>query len=196
MKQLGCGMFRAFHGTPLQVFEDMQLMSDPEARRRRSIRLSDYNYAQNGAYFITICTQQRYAYFEDLSVKHIAEQCWQDIPLHFPNVDLDEWIVMPNHLHGIFVLTDTQISKPRVLDNHFSKISPHSGSVGVVMRAYKASVSKLCRRSGELEFAWQRNYYEHILRSEDELNRARRYIVENPTKWDEDEENPKRVRHL
>ncbi|MCL4248079.1 MAG: hypothetical protein KJ065_08015 [Anaerolineae bacterium] len=73
---------------------------------RRSIRLRDYDYRQEGAYFVTICTQKCVLSFEDEALKVIAERCWMDIPGHFPHVELDEWIVMPNHLHGILVLTE------------------------------------------------------------------------------------------
>jgi len=88
---------------------------NPDIHHRRSIRLRDYDYSQAGAYFITICAHNRECLFGEIAdgamrlnaAGEIAMQCWQEIPLHFPHSALDEWVIMPNHLHGIVVLTDT-----------------------------------------------------------------------------------------
>jgi putative transposase len=88
-------------------FQDNPPMpATPPQTGRRSIRLRDYDYAQAGAYFITICTQRRALWFQQAAIRTIAEQCWSAIPEHFPLVELDEWIVMPNHVHGIIVIND------------------------------------------------------------------------------------------
>src|SRR5215213_5119834 len=77
-----------------------------EDRRRRSVRLPDYDYAQAGAYFVTICTHHRQLFFQHEAIRAIAERCWLAIPDHFPQVILDEWVVMPNHIHGMNVFID------------------------------------------------------------------------------------------
>jgi REP element-mobilizing transposase RayT len=167
------------------------------AYRRRSIRLRNYDYSQSGAYFLTICTHNRVTYFDDPSIREIASDCWLQIPTHFANAELDEWVLMPNHLHGILVLENAegvQLNAPRptrrILGNRFSQISPQSKALGVVIRTYKAAVTTRCRAEG-LDFVWQRNYYEHMIRSQNDLDRAREYIFWNPSKWDSDELNPK-----
>ncbi|MCC6805359.1 MAG: transposase [Anaerolineae bacterium] len=156
--------------------------------------MKNYDYTQQGAYFVTICTQLRECFFDIPAIRQTAEQSWIEIPQHFSDVELDEWIVMPNHVHGILLLSGRrEILNARSANNRFSTISPYGRSLAVVIRAYKAAVSKFCRRAGNTEFAWQSNYYEHIIRSETDLNRVRQYILDNPAKWDEDAENPKRI---
>jgi REP element-mobilizing transposase RayT len=102
---------------------------------------------------------------------HVIAGCWDEIARHFPNVELDALVVMPNHMHGILVLTE-----PRA-----RRASP----LHVVVASFKAAVSKRVGRA-----LWQRNYWEHIIRSEKELNRIRCYIEDNPANWRTDEENP------
>jgi putative transposase len=81
---------------------------DPNRHHRRSIRLPGYDYRSAGAYFVTFCTHQRVLLFEDLVLWRVAEAHWQRIPRHFPHVELDAWVVMPNHIHGILVIVDDQ----------------------------------------------------------------------------------------
>jgi putative transposase len=166
-----------------------------EARRRRSIRLRDFDYSQAGAYFVTICTKGRQLFFEEPIVHEIAVQCWEEIPNHCSNVELDEWVVMPNHVHGILVLTDgrgVQLNAPtqRRGNSLHSLISPRRHTLALVIRTYKAAVTVLSRRRRYRRFAWQRNYYEHVIRDELELNRIREYIHNNPQQWEFDENNP------
>jgi putative transposase len=77
---------------------------DPDRNHRRSIRLEGYDYTQTCAYFVTICTRDRECLFDDPVLRRVAETCWLDVPRHFPKVALDEWVLMPNHFHGILVL--------------------------------------------------------------------------------------------
>ena len=79
---------------------------DPNKHHRRSIRLKGYDYTQVGAYFVTICTDNRECLFDEIVLRRVVETYWRTLPQHFPNVVLDEWVVMPNHLHGIVVITD------------------------------------------------------------------------------------------
>ncbi|MEP7291057.1 MAG: transposase [Chloroflexota bacterium] len=161
--------------------------------KRRSIRLPHYDYSQQGVYFVTICTQQREMHFDDSTIKQIAETCWLEIPLHFPGVGLDEWVIMPNHIHGVLILPETPPTEKRISINRFAEISPRAKTLSVVIRTYKGAVTSGCRRTKNLEFAWQRNYYERVVRTEKELNQIRHYILENPEDWLKDEENPKRL---
>ena len=168
---------------------------NPDRQRRPSLRLKGYDYSRAGAYFVTLCAMNRELFFLDENTRGIAEQCWREIPSHFPAVQLDEWVVMPNHLHGIVVL-DLRRGVPWNAPtkskhaNPFSAISPRPRTLSVIIRAYKASVTLRCRRLGVPAFGWQRSYHERIIRDEYELNRIRRYIAENPSKWKNDPHNP------
>jgi REP element-mobilizing transposase RayT len=167
-------------------------MTPARPLQRRSIRLQNYDYTQANAYFVTICTQHRRLFFEHEKTWDIAQKCWSEIPVHFPHVELDEWVLMPNHIHGIIVFagSDNTMQTPRQSENHHSLISPKSSSLGTVIRSYKSAVTRLARLAQMDEFAWQRNYYEHIIRDEADLHRIRHYIVNNPSHWLEDDNNP------
>lgn len=162
--------------------------------RRRPIRLREYDYSLPGAYFVTICTQDRQAFFDDPAVRTIAEGCWREIPGHHQGVDLDEWVVIPNHVHGILWIVGkegVQLNAPtpektvgdRGMAGRFSAMSPRRETLGVVVRTFKAAVTMLCRRNGHALFAWQRGYYEHVVRDEAGLNNVRQYIINNPSNW-------------
>ena len=165
---------------------------------RKSIRLKEYDYSSPGEYFITICTKNRECDFGEIvsdninlsPIGRIAEQCWTEIPIHFTNVELDAFIVMPNHLHGIIVIN------PSVGIHNYESLQKHAfqhtvrKSLGSIVRAYKGAVKMICQDKGYSEFVWQRNYYEHIIRNDKDLNNIRDYIVNNPMQWYKDEENP------
>ncbi len=175
----------------------MKMKYDPAKHHRRSIRLQDYDYSQDGAYGITICTANRELFFENPPIATIAEQCWLAIPQHFSNIELDEWILMPNHLHGIILITNdngrgVQLNALPLRDSNKiqSTISPHSGTLAVVVRTFKGAVTTQCRTQGYAEFAWQRLFYDRIIRDEPHLSRVRQYIIDNPGKWIEDQYNP------
>lgn len=168
-----------------------QVVTDAsDAHHRRSIRLKGYDYSQPGAYFVTINTAQKQAFFDDPSIRQAAEECWREIPRHAPTVHLDQWVVMPDHVHGLLFLHElamdlidrTVVDPTQSSDPLSSEISPRSGSLGVIIRTYKAAVTTACRRIGRDDFAWQRNYYEHIVRTERSLNAIRNYIANNPRK--------------
>jgi putative transposase len=175
---------------------------DPDRHHRRSMRLRGYDYAQAGAYFITICTDHRELFFDDAALRQIAEECWWAIPQFNPGVELDEWVVMPNHLHGIVVLDGGQgvlsngrqgvlsnASTMRDTSNRFSVMSPQRGTLGLVIRKFKSAVTGKCRGIERFDFAWQSNYYDHIVRNERELNAIRQYIANNPANWNLDRDN-------
>jgi REP element-mobilizing transposase RayT len=121
----------------------------------------------------------------------IADECWLEIPKHFPNVVLHEHIIMPNHVHGIIELVKNDdvgvqyfepLQKPI---NKFQKIIPHS--IGSIIRGYKIGVTKWFRCNTDIEFVWQRNYYEIIIRTEKSYRCIREYIINNPKNWHEDD---------
>ena len=166
-------------------------------KRRRSIRLRDFDYSQEAAYFVTICTARRQLFFDQPALRALADDCWKEIPDHHPNVVLGEWIVMPNHVHAVLFLENrrgVQLNAPTSRNEHNarSRISPARHTLGLVVRTYKAAVTTSARRRGFDWFAWQRNYYEHVIRSEADLTRIREYLRYNPLRWDTDEYNPAR----
>jgi putative transposase len=199
------------------------MMFHPERYHRRSIRLKGYDYRQAGAYFVTICTQDRAFLFGQVAhgemrlneAGKMVYDVWNDLPAFYPGVQTDAFIVMPNHIHGIIILVGAD---PRVC--------PAQPSVGVGPRAYPGQPHELgqpqgvaptlglpdvvhrfktmttkryadgVKRLGWEPFRgrlWQRNYYEHIIRNEEYLNRIREYILTNPMRWALDRENPHRV---
>jgi putative transposase len=199
------------------------MMFHPERYHRRSIRLKGYDYRQAGAYFVTICTQDRaflfgYVAHGEMRLNEAGKMvcdAWNDLPAFYLGVQTDAFIVMPNHIHGIIILAEAD---PRVC--------PAQPSVGVGPRAYPGQPQEMgqpqgvaptlglpdvvhrfktmttkryadgVKRLGWEPFRgrlWQRNYYEHIIRNEESLNRIREYILTNPMRWALDRENPHRV---
>ena len=133
-------------------------------------------------------------------VSRIAKQCWDEIPRHYPFVTTDAFVVMPNHVHGILFLNSNNVGVQNVIGaqdivplrvNRFQKIIP--GSIGAIIRGYKIGVTKWYRANAVKEKnilplqIWQRNYYEHMIRDESELQRIREYIINNPANWEKDE---------
>ena len=173
---------------------------------RKSVRLRGYDYSQVGGYFITICTFEKKCLLGFVKgdgvqlsqIGKIVSQFWYEIPTHFENVQLDAFVVMPNHIHGIIMIANqrrgVKFNAPTKARDYHSRISPGQGTIPVIVRTYKAAVSRWCNRNGYEPFRWQRNYYEHIVRGERDLAEIREYIVNNPLKWDLDNENPDYVR--
>lgn len=162
----------------------------PDTHHRRSIRLKGYDYGQEGTYFVTICTFNRECLFEEFPrLKRIVEKQWEIIPRRHENVLLDEYVIMPNHLHGIIVITDTA-SDAKATTRAGASPAPTGKFVGAPL-AGALSVTENINARGKF---WQRNYYEHVIRNEDDLNRIREYIVNNPARWAEDENNPENMK--
>lgn len=173
-------------------------MGRPE---RRSVRLPGYDYSDSGVYFVTICTQNRKLYFGDVlswkmclnKIGKIIQECWLEIPEHFEYAKLDEFIVMPNHLHGIVLICNSRglaCQTPTVANSIMKFGKPQPKSLASIIGSYKSAVSKLCHKNGFSYFQWQRNYYEHIIKDYEEWERIREYIVKNPEKWEDDRDNP------
>jgi putative transposase len=166
-------------------------------RHRKTIRLQGYDYSQSGYYFVTICTHDRLALFgeiQDVSVVlndggKIADACWRAITDHFPNVVLDEYVIMPNHVHGILIIENhvgVQNFEPlQIKTNRYQHVIPRS--IGSIIRCFKIGVTKWFRQNTDVYRVWQRNFYEHIIRNDEACNRIRQYIMDNPLKWKEDE---------
>ncbi len=174
-------------------------MMNKPIHNRKSIRLPDYDYSQNGAYFVTICSYQKSHLFGDIQNGQIilnkigatAKACWEAIPDHFTDVTLLDSVIMPNHIHGIIVIqNDNDLNK-----NKFSKgatcCAPTKGSLGEIIRSFKGAVTRTVNSQtlpvpGQL---WQRGYYEHVIVSDRELRQISDYISNNPVNWGSDEEN-------
>jgi putative transposase len=176
----------------------------PQDYHRQSIRLKDYDYSQAGAYFITICTYRRKCLFGnivdgEMESNHfglIIQETRDALPLHYQYIRLDEFVVMPNHVHGILHI-DRRDTACRVPTNTMERFGqPVPGSLPSIVRSFKSAVTKRINeiRGTSGQPVWQRNCYEHVIRSQDDLDRARQYILNNPAKWPEDRENPQNIR--
>jgi putative transposase len=167
---------------------------DPAHQHRHSIRLPQYDYTQTGAYFVTIVTYQRELLFDDLALRQIVETFWQRIPQHMPHVKLDAFVVMPNHFHGILWLIKTDFGAS--VSDTISPSQSHLivGSLGAIVGNFKSSTTRRINQMRKTpgQPIWQRNYYEHIIRHDKELNAIRQYIIDNPANWSQDTENPAR----
>jgi REP element-mobilizing transposase RayT len=195
---------------------------NPNIHHRRSIRLKGYDYAQAGLYFITICCDDRACLFGEITdgqmvlndTGQIANECWLQIPKHFPNAVLHEHIIMPNHVHGIIQLVGADVGAENFLPlqddntnivgvenfqplpterirNEFQKMIPRS--IGSIVKGFKIGVTKWVRNNPlgiekfqPLQPVWQRNYHEHIIRNEQSYQTISEYIINNPAKWNDD----------
>jgi putative transposase len=179
---------------------------DPTKHHRRSIRLRGYDYRQAGAYFVTICTQSRECTFGQVvegrmilnAPGQMVELVWRELHQYYPGIETDAFVVMPNHVHGIITLVGAGpracpdkswqpqgvaptaiMSLPDVV-HRLKSLTTAKYRRGVIQDSWPAFPGRL----------WQRNYYEHVIRHERELDAVRRYIEENPLRWDQDPENP------
>ncbi len=177
-----------------------------------SARLAWWDYGRNAAYFVTICTFNRTHDFGRVvggkmiltPLGQAAADCWQAIPDHFPFVVLDGFVVMPNHVHGIIVIdkpgkdaetqnVETQnVEMQNVETQNFASLphrqnqfGPQVQNLASIVRGYKIGVTKFANQHN-IPFKWQARYHDHIIRNMDEYQRIRKYIDENPQKWDED----------
>ena len=181
-----------------------QMEPDATEQGRRSIRLKGFDYSQQGAYFVTICAWRRLPVFGQIvgdemranDLGRMAEQWWAKLPSRFSGVEVDEHVIMPNHFHGVILVT----TSPGLADVATERNGrPHGAAptLGAIVRWFKTmTTNEYLRglREGRwrslLRRLWQRNYYERIVRDEDELNAIREYIVQNSARWARDVENP------
>jgi putative transposase len=157
--------------------------------QRKNIRLPGYDYSLPGAYFVTICTKGRIKLFGEIAEKKmirnnygdIVQSCWDDIPCHYPHVKLDEFVIMPDHIHGIIVINDNPVGS-----RHASTLlRGRSNVLGDIIGSFKSAATKRVNeiRHTSGSSVWQRGYYEHIIRDANSLNRIRKYIKYNPFEW-------------
>ena len=180
-----------------------------EYPNRQSTRLPAYDYSEPGYYFVTICTQGRKYLFGNIIDDQmflndyglIVENCWLDIPIHFKNVALDQFIIMPNHFHGIIEILDVGVGlrptrqdeqaghRPVRTNRAGHRPAPTRPGLPNFICAFKSYSSQRINimRDTSGQSVWQRNYYEHVIRDEDDLNRIRQYIIDNPINWEKDE---------
>ena len=187
----------------------IKMKYNPEIHHRYSIRLKGFDYSENAAYFITICTKTGRIFFRTVGARHwlalnefgeIVNNGIKSIPLIYTNIDLDEFIIMPNHVHAIIIMKQSGLQQGRVSGR--ANVSPlqenHSKTktIGYIIGQFKSSMTKAIYTKGLYEFAWQRNYYEHIIRNQEELCQIREYIINNPLNWDKDDYKYKKGSHL
>ena len=183
---------------------------------KKQYRYKGYDYSQDGFYFVTICTKNREIFFGEIAaaphsaflryteIGKIAERCWRAIPDHFSFVKLDEYIIMPNHLHGIIEIAHAGAGHCVVGAGHcvvgtgqcpvptggstFGQVAPDS--VSTIIGSFKSAVTKITNgRYPDIGFSWQSRFYDRIVRDNDELNRFRQYIMANPARWELDRNN-------
>jgi REP element-mobilizing transposase RayT len=174
---------------------------------RRSIRLKDYDYTKAGAYFVTICTWNRECLFGDIldgkiqlnEFGQIVDEFLRRIHGHFRDVKINEFIIMPNHFHGIMLIESDDVGAIHELP--LRNATEHKQQrrrmllpkiIGWLKMNSAKCINQIRNTHGVP--VWQKNYYEHIIRNEDELNRIREYIINNPLKWTEDENNPANIK--
>jgi putative transposase len=190
---------------------------------RRSIRLPNYDYTQAGAYYITIVTHNRELLFGEVingemklsNLGQIAQREWERLPKRFKQIELGAFIIMPDHIHGIIIIIDvngsrgttdlsrhddpqiprrapTDLANPATTER-FGK--PVSGSIPTIVRSYKSAVALRINyaRPGDSTPVWQKNYYEHVIRNESDMQAKWDYIESNPSNWEHDDENPRKV---
>ncbi|HBB90342.1 MAG: hypothetical protein A2X22_11535 [Bacteroidetes bacterium GWF2_49_14] len=153
--------------------------------RQGSIRLSTWDYGSNGDYFLTICTKDRVPYFgpidrpgrDHTEIGQYAIVYWKSIPEHYPFVVLDEFIVMPDHIHGIL-----SFSKKNRNGWNPNQFGPQTQNLASVIRGFKGAV-KTYASIHDIDFHWQGRYFDRIIRNDQELDLTRDYILDNPRKW-------------
>jgi putative transposase len=165
--------------------------------KNRSMRMPGYDYTQPGAYFITICVRDRACLFGEIKkgimqlneFGIILNEKWRWLGVQYPYIRLDEYVIMPNHFHGIFWIRDVFIGRcgSRPVPTENIKIKP----VGQIIGAFKTVTAKQINtlRGTQGSSLWQRDFYDHIGRNEIDVNRIRHYIRDNPANWEIDEEN-------
>lgn len=167
--------------------------------RIESSRLKGWDYTSPGEYFVTICTKGMVERFGRViggvmqldDIGDAACRCWIQIPNHHADIVLDEFVVMPNHVHGIIVINEHQGENRRDVAGNVStgtppSISPKCGSLSTIIRSYKSAVTNWCHAHGYDDFAWQPRFYDHIIRNDKSLNAIREYIRNNPALWEAD----------
>lgn len=168
---------------------------------RKPNRLKNYDYSSAGWYYVTICTYRKSCWFGDIRDRkmklnrygEIVEKQWLWLEKHFEYIELDEYIVMPNHFHGILMITKYVNSgrrdNPRIVPTNTKTYQRRFNTLSKTINAFKTTSSKLIHKSGLIKFKWQRSFYDHIIRNEKNMLKIRKYINLNPIKWGFDKLN-------
>ena len=162
-------------------------------RERKRVRLRDYGYSKSGYYFVTICMKGRKEFFGSVAETkinlnvygEIVSRCWCDLLRYYKNCSLDSFVIMSNHVHGIVI-----IDYGNVVGNGLKPFPTHG--LSEIIRGFKSFSSRKINEEirNDDKFRWQKSFYDHVIRNEDELSGIREYIQNNPLKWDSDRENP------
>ena len=182
----------------------------PSLPQRRAMRLRGYDYSQPGAYFVSICAQHRKCLFGTIidgqmrlnEIGEIVVECWNRIPQHFPSVELDEYVIMPNHIHGIIESNIVGARSPRPIEAEHStpptvgarspRPTGDSPALGKIVAYFKYQSTKHINQHHNTPGTriWQRNFYDHVIRDDTDLQRICQYIQDNPMKWALDQLHP------
>uniref|UniRef100_A0A832DK82 Transposase n=1 Tax=Ignavibacterium album TaxID=591197 RepID=A0A832DK82_9BACT len=168
--------------------------------RIESTRIPGYDYSNPNWYYVTINTKNHYCYFGNIldgkmflnDIGKLTEKFWQEIPVHFKTAEIDYYIIMPNHIHGIIIINELP---PLVETGHAPSLQEQTKrySLSNIIGSFKSAVSNKIHKIGYNQFQWQPRFYERIIRNEKELFRIRKYIEQNPLKWDIEKNNPENL---
>jgi putative transposase len=161
-------------------------MTKNKAECENKLRLPEFDYSQAGAYFVTICADERRSLFgkvhgsqvSESDIGNIVSRCWEELPLVYSFIALDAWVLMPNHFHGILWIGNENSAKK---------------SLSRIIAGFKSIVTSKVKREMCVSKIWQPNFYEHVIRSEKELLNIREYIANNPLNWNTDPDNPNAI---
>lgn len=175
-----------------------------------SARLQSWDYGNNGAYFITICTQHREHYFGEIvgnemqlnEIGNLAQQYWAEIPKQFPFIELENFVVMPNHIHGVLIINNGSVLSPPPVETRLIAslpVKPPGGITGDKNPMFHENISRVIRwykgrctfeiRKIHSDFSWQSRFHDHIIRNDESFERIQDYISNNPLNWKEDKFN-------
>ncbi len=166
--------------------------------RIKSCRLRGWDYSLNSTYFVTICTKNRENFFGEIQngkmkfndIGRVVANEWQKTEKIRRNVELYEWVVMPNHFHGIVVILNNNVETCRGMSLRFGEFAkPISNSLSMIINHFKGSVQRWCNKNGHKYFSWQSRFHEHIIRSDNDLDNVCEYIINNPANWNRDRNN-------
>jgi putative transposase len=181
----------------------LPMPNDAKSPRRKRLRLPGYDYSTAGGYFVTICAHNHKLVFGSIhdgivnlnAAGRIIEKHWNELPYHYASVVLDSFVVMPNHVHGVLFLRPPD---EMPADGKSGAGHRTARTLGDVIRSFKKfSAREVNKQRGTTgQPLWQRNYYERVIRDQEELRMIRQYIQDNPIRWEFDKENPNRTNQI
>jgi REP element-mobilizing transposase RayT len=183
----------------------MEFDQSMRSAERKPNRLNNFDYSGSGFYFFTICTKNRKntlgGYYDEKIIINkngkIVEQCWRELPGHYLNCVLDEFCIMPNHIHGIIQINNQSCLKQAAATPDTYVPGQKIHGLSEMIKSLKSFASRKINRSMDNnKFEWQRSFYDHIVRNEESLNNIRQYIKKNSLKWEVDVENIKNYNEM